>query len=472
MRERLVSADKTYVGQPSYRTCAAYDPQWAELTSLGTPSYDALQRREYMEDLPNPPPPCGFKPCVHNKLSGHFLSERRIHDVYYAWKNGVSYEYDLDVPLPTYFNRYATGVLPYLESLVEGSVEPWSHTERWQMSSVWEKTKPHIEPNMDILVFLAEIKEVPELAKSLVGKLRYLTDDVGPLAKKVWKYFDGLRVLAKHEDVGVGGMLKVVMDESTHALSSNWLEYNFALAPTVDDLIGMVSSLFQWEKKVSDLIQGANKKQKAHYSFVSSDELGPEVIHFADCDSCISYYGETCAYSSSRGHHVWEDENVPGFTSYVTSPGGVETRIGLTVFYRYTLPEWLSGVSAKIHGLAAALGCNPGLGTVWDLIPFSFVIDWVLPIGDILERARIDAIPVKTEILDVCWTKRTTRPIVVYSTMGRCALRRTPTAVFQGKLEKFERIVGKEPFTWIPAFEWPNLFQLSLGAALAKTFQR
>lgn len=34
-----------------------------------------------------------------------------------------------------------------------------------------------------------------------------------------------------------------------------------------------------------------------------------------------------------------------------------------------------------------SLGLYPNLLRSWDLIPFSFVIDWVLPIGDILDKA-------------------------------------------------------------------------------------
>jgi hypothetical protein len=338
------------------------------------------------------------------------------------------------------------------------------------LSSVWEKAKPKLEPNMDILVFLAEIKEVPELLKSILGKARYLLSDVSEIAGKLFKHVDGLKVLARHSDVGVGGMLKIVMDETSHAISQQWLEYNFALAPTVNDFIGGISALFEWEQKMADLIAGAEKPQKAHFSFAINEDISPHEICLADCKwFCIDRgHYPSCPWEGIRGKSFYDEPNAPGDAAVCTAPGGQETRIGLTVYYRYSLPAWVNDVSAKINGLAAALGCNPGLGTIWDLIPFSFVVDWVFPIGDILEKARIDALPVKTDVLDVCWTKRVTRSIVIHSSMGPCPFSRTPSAIYQGKLETFSRMVGEEPFTWIPAFKWPNWFQLSLGAALLK----
>ena len=431
--------------------------------------FSALQRYETMEDLPNPPPPCGYKPCAHKKLKGDWLSEGRTLGACYAGNVGIAKQ---NVSNSTWISVVVPEVAQYVEDLRGGLDCELSHLDRWQMSSVWEKTKPHLEPDLDLLVFLAEIKEVPALVKNLTKKLAFLLEDVGTAAGKALKYVDGLKILSRHADVGKGGMLKIVMDEVTHAISNEWLEYNFALAPTVSELIGILSALFTWQKKVDDLKKGAGKKQRARYSFVVSDDVAPVHVVNSQCTYCEDAFAVTCRYASNRGKDALYSSDVPGRHILHLTPGGKETRVGLTVFYRYSLPAWVDEVSGKINALAGSLGINPGLGTIWELIPFSFVLDWILPIGEIFDRASFDAFPVKTEILDVCWTKRVKQSVLIEGQLSACPVGPAWKTLFQGELESFQRIVGTEPFTWIPAFRWPNWYQLSLGAALADLFRK
>lgn len=474
MRHREIGPVSTQlVGGQAYSSNSFIYPVYEAVTLSEEEAapIDALQRHEVMEDLPNPPPPCGFKPCVHNTVRGDWMSER-FHQMLYR----SGYDGDGTYGLKRYTNQAINAshpnLVPYINELMLS--DGLTHSDRWALSSAWERAKPRLEPNLDLLVFLAEIKDLPDLAKSLYKKLSVLTDDVADIAGKALKYADGLKILARHEDVGAGGMLKIVMDESSHALSSQWIEYNFAIAPTVSELMGMLTAVFTYGKKLDDLIAGAGKPQKTHVSFAYTEEPGIDWITEDPCTECEDHRGKNpvCAFAASRGHSLDEDANVPGSWAYRTTPGGKEIRIGLTVFYRYSLPPWVNEISGKINALAGVLGVNPGLGTIWELIPFSFVLDWVWPIGQILDRARVDAIPVKTEILDVCWTKKTQQAALIHATFGACPYGREIQPVFQGKLETFQRIVGTEPFTWIPAFNWPNWMQISLGAALASILKK
>jgi len=41
---------------------------------------------------------------------------------------------------------------------------------------------------------------------------------------------------------------------------------------------------------------------------------------------------------------------------------------------------------AVVFNALESLGLNPSAANLWDLIPFSFVVDWFLPIGSVLSR--------------------------------------------------------------------------------------
>jgi hypothetical protein len=426
-------------------------------------TFEAVNRQETMEDEMLPHPPCGFKPCEHVKLRGDWMKPGRYETSHFHPSSGL-------VALQDYSMASLmeqSGLKPYLAGLhANPPGAELTHADKWQMSSAWERAKPRLKPDLDLLVFLAEIHELPKLAKSLLTKLTSLFGS--GKAGKALKYVDGLRVLAQHEDVGKGGMLKVVADETMHLSSENLLEYNFALAPTVSELIGMLSAVFSWRTKLAHLIVGAEKNQKCHVSFDSSEELEPVLVSGASCTLCEDLWGGPCVYAEHRTADRYVNSDVPGSYYYDTCPRGVKTRVGLTVFYRYTLPAWVGDANTKINALAAALGINPGLGTIWELIPFSFVLDWIFPIGKILDRARLDAFPIKTEILDVCWTKKVTREVILHGRPFFCPRSASSVTFYQGTIETFSRIVGTDPFTWIPAFRWPTGMQLLLGGALTR----
>jgi hypothetical protein len=414
-----------------------------------------------MKDEPFPPPPTGFKPCDHVKFNLNWVGTRMPAAHYYYDSGGYQGVCSWDFSRSTWLS-WAEPLNAYLGEVREGLENKdlsFSHDDLWRLSQAWEKMKPKLEPQMDLLVFLAEFSEVPALLLSLKEKFLKVFTSLG---EDSIRYIDGLKILKRSE--GKRGVLKVVANETADSISNEWLEYNFALAPLVDDLIGLINGLLSFRKALEELEDGACKPQKAHASYTSTEE-GYEVLQAETCGYCASV-GGTCPY----GAPVDDYESFTGTRCRILHPGGVTTRIGVTAYYQYTLPPEFQGLYRSISGLAGALGINPGVGTIWELIPFSFVLDWVWPIGNTLNKLKVDAVPVKTRLMDICFTKRVTTPILI---QGRhlCPLSQEQTYA-TGQLDQYKRIVGSEFLTSIPAFRWPNWVQLSLGAAIGKLFSR
>lgn len=417
-------------------------------------------REEVMEDEPSPPPPTGFKPCRHNSVTGSWYPRDTVvfqhehHDA--KVPNGVvTYNFAWS----TLLRRFQFTGFPDIAAALTSN--DWSHDDFWRLSHAWESMKPSIEPSLDLLVFLAEADELPKLFMSLKEKLgKILLSDAGD----VLRYIDGLKILRKSE--GTGGMLKVVLSESADSLSNDWLEYNFALKPTVNELLGIIQSLLTFRKKLEDLLAGANKPQKAHKSFTTTEEM--DSIE----DVSICAWGTNCEGGGKCPYtHADTYDEATGRRWKMTFPGGATTRIGMTVYYRYSLPDWVSGLEGSIRAFCSSLGLSPGLGTIWELIPFSFVLDWIYPLGSLLDRIKLDATPVKTELLDICFTRRLEHAFHVEGVPYVCK-RNSPVPICTGKVVKYDRVVGANHLTMIPSFRWPNWFQLSLGAALGNNFRR
>lgn len=83
----------------------------------------------------------------------------------------------------------------------------------------------------------------------------------------------------------------------------------------------------------------------------------------------------------------WEHEvgsNVPGQYSTVTGKGTHTTKVAL--WCRFKPDAWRQA--------AEATGLDDPLGILWEVTPWSFVVDWVLPVGNLLSalsvRERLD----------------------------------------------------------------------------------
>lgn len=60
-------------------------------------------------------------------------------------------------------------------------------------------------------------------------------------------------------------------------------------------------------------------------------------------------------------------------------------------------------VMTKCQYLMSSLGLTPGdiVSTIWELVPYSFVVDWFIPVGDTLQR--ITHTPANFAVQDTCY---------------------------------------------------------------------
>jgi len=88
-------------------------------------------------------------------------------------------------------------------------------------------------------------------------------------------------------------------------------------------------------------------------------------------------------------------------SSEVTPYGDKLTqRAGLTLY-----SDELSLSERSVLHASSSLDALPSLSNIWDFIPYSFVVDWLVPVGDLLERldtsAAIWVYPIRSGVLTV-----------------------------------------------------------------------
>lgn len=96
----------------------------------------------------------------------------------------------------------------------------------------------------------------------------------------------------------------------------------------------------------------------------------------------------------SRIEDLARFDTVPVYGSYTR--GGITYRVGFDIDVAQILPNDVSTTMRKF-------GLELSLLNVWDMIPYSFVVDWFVPIGKVLEYFEsLDA--VKYEPHDIWWS--------------------------------------------------------------------
>jgi hypothetical protein len=121
-------------------------------------------------------------------------------------------------------------------------------------------------------------------------------------------------------------------------------------------------------------------------------------------------------------------------------------------------------LDSQLSGVLKSIGIDASLESAWELIPFSFVVDWFFNTWRILSWFKsYDPSELKVTMTDMSVTVKTFSRV----------LRRLHWPCFIGDVEfmisseQYTRTVGPEALaSFLPWFKMPSFMQWSYGAAL------
>jgi hypothetical protein len=144
-------------------------------------------------------------------------------------------------------------------------------------------------------------------------------------------------------------------------LSNDSLNYSFGVLPFISDCKNLYEGLRTLDERLSSLKKGVGQLKVRHYSEVKSVSSGTST-------DLVGLPYDKIYHKSKR-----------------TYPGGC--RYGATMHYTYQLPD-LDRERAKLKALLDTIGAHLDLYSLWNVIPFSFVVDWFLDVGGFLKQFR------------------------------------------------------------------------------------
>lgn len=224
--------------------------------------------------------------------------------------------------------------------------------------------------------------------------------------KDVWKYVAGgftkkvsrLNAFRVKDRNGRERSLWIDMDKGKplQKLSQYYLAYNFGWRPLYNDVVSLVKSLTGFLKTYDELVRRQNRPQQRYWGqWIAGTATNETVYHESENGPNGGWVGPFLGSARVR----------------VIQEAHAGIRYHATLRYRYSIPNELFTTGGKAKAFLDLLGVSRNPAVLWNAIPFTFIIDWVVNVSAYLERLKVDNIKIQTELLDFCHSARVERTI-------------------------------------------------------------
>lgn len=237
---------------------------------------------------------------------------------------------------------------------------------------------PLIRPELSLVNSAIELKDFKTLKGTIrnILKLPKLALRRGRKFKNVWN------------------MLQVAADV--------YLQWKFNISPLISDVHSIYRALANTERRLNGLISRAGKLQVAHFT--------RNIDEFTNSDEEVSGPWACGTFRHEGGGDL---------SSYATATHRRLVHYDASVFhaqlqYNYHYTDYQLE-HARVLALLDSLGVNLNPAIVWNAIPWSFVVDWLVDVGRWLNTQRIGNMDPKINIMQYLWSIRRSRRIYVSS---------------------------------------------------------
>lgn len=244
------------------------------------------------------------------------------------------------------------GPIPSIDDCKLPFLFPESDVDALCARAIQEMT-PSIKSDLSLLVTLAELRDVKSL---LTGPVKIARDLLS----------------------GSGGPLRRLL----RATGSTILHDKFVNKQTLNDVLGIMSVFSTVESRLAQLRKEVNRVQVSHWS------NGATPLEYS-FETQPAHSGNTTKYCSVQAKGIYK------FTCTMRYTYDIVDALGNPI-----VADDLLRHGAYLDALGIYL--NPAI--VWDLVPFSFVVDYFLSVGDWLESFAVKNLSARVNILDLCYS--------------------------------------------------------------------
>jgi hypothetical protein len=180
-------------------------------------------------------------------------------------------------------------------------------------------------------------------------------------------------------------------------IANTELGVQFGILPFFDDIRDFITVLGKW-RKMYDEMRGTLDQVYTWHSEETRLEDDSQFLQVIGLEKLWRFEG------------TWPTSLPGGHQAIIKSDGG-SISFRRTLKYKFNCPE-LTGWLARLKQFIDAFGVlDPA--ALWDVIPWSFIVDWFVPVGDWLHKHRPKLFPANVVVLDYCEVLKVRHDILI-----------------------------------------------------------
>jgi len=235
---------------------------------------------------------------------------------------------------------------------------------------------PGIKPRLSLLNSIYELKDFKDIP-AVIRRIVTLFKNIPAFRRRVPRYWK-----------------RPTLHALTKLSGEGYLSYKFAIAPLLQEIVALAGMLSTLKYEVEKLRKNANKRRVAHYV---SNPVG--LLPTSDTNHLVplpNYYS---------GHR---------YRRIVSYPGKVTFRASME--YIYSIDHRHDDLWTDAVLDFCGLNLNPQI--LWNLLPWSFVVDWVLGVNRWLGKFQMTNTGVTTSILRYNYSIKFSRTIDCFTSFS------------------------------------------------------
>jgi len=176
-----------------------------------------------------------------------------------------------------------------------------------------------------------------------------------------------------HEGLPKIPLKNLLKDKSTGAIGGEYLNYQFGISPFINDFDGLKSAIIKSDDLERQLIAGSGKLIHRSASLLSEQTTVVNSITTQGLYPTIPWV------SPSRNQ------------VQVTKTTRTSREVWFSGTYSYLYRPSSNPIKNQLDRLRHVYGIDPSISTAWELMPYSWLIDWQTNVGQVLENVSLFA---------------------------------------------------------------------------------
>lgn len=295
----------------------------------------------------------------------------------YSWVPGWNHYGFVECKVPGCFYNYKFGapgqfnseLVPFYDAEYPGGVYPPKDIGGL-LSIAWNAMIPKIKPELSLVNSVIELKDFKSVPRSLKNAKDLLLLSGQTLRQKLRKWSD------------------------------IYLQKKFNVDPLISDIGGIYAALSRTERRLNGLLSRQGRKQLAHFTRNIAEDVD---VHEESSPYALTMLNQHGWYCSRDLDSTVTCER---FVRYDTSVFHAE----LEFSYYYSQYQ---NEHARLLSILDSLGVNFNPAIIWNAIPWSFVVDWLVGVSRWLGDNRIGLMDPALCIHRALWSISRRRRILV-----------------------------------------------------------